>query len=69
MKTIESITYMGYNLAVLVTGDDNDKAAVEYFINGMQVTDWGKIKPDFQAFFTTLADTTCKKLGLTKWSY
>ncbi len=69
MKTIEQISYMGYILAVLVTGDNNDKASVEYFINGMQVTDWSKIKPDFQDFFTCLADTTCKKLCLTKWSY
>lgn len=69
MKTIETVTYMGHNLAVLVTGDEHDKATVEYFVNGLEISDWDKLKPDFQALFSTLADVVCKNLSLTKWIY
>lgn len=69
MKTIETIKYMNYDLTVLVTGGEHDKATVEYFVNGMQIMDWSKLKPDFQALLNTLADVVCKKLSLTKWSY
>lgn len=69
MKTIETITYMSYSLSVLITADEHDKATVEYFVNGLQITDWGKLKPDFQALLTTLSDVVCKNLALTKWSY
>jgi len=66
MKTIK---YMNYDLTMLVTGDENDKANVEYFVNGLEINDWGKLKPDFQELLNTLADVVCKKLSLTKWSY
>ena len=66
---METIIYMGYNLSVLITEIENDNAQVEYFINGMQIKDWGKVKPDFQALFTALSDIVCKTLCLTKWSY
>ncbi len=69
MKQIETILYMGYNLTVLITEAQDDKATVEYFINGNQVKDWSKIKPDFQQLLTTLSDIVCKNLSLTKWSY
>lgn len=69
MKTIESITYMNHNLTVLITADKYDKAEVEYFVNGIHITDWSKLKPDFQSLFITLSDVVCKNLCLTKWKY
>lgn len=69
MKTIETTTYNGHNLTVLITEMDNDNAFVEYFINGMQVKEWSKIRPDFQALFITLSDVVCKNLCLNKSSY
>jgi len=67
MKTIETIIYMKQELTVLVTADDRDRATVEYFLNGVQVTYLGALKRDFQELFTTLADVVCKSLSLTKW--
>lgn len=46
-----------------------NKAAIEYFINGYQVTDWSKIKPVFQNLFTVISDEVCRNLKATKWSY
>jgi len=69
MKTIETLTYNGFNLSVLVTVDNFDKATVEYFINGMEIGEWATIKHEFQLLFTSLVDITCKKLGATKWAY
>ena len=48
---------------------EKGKAAVNYFLNGFEVTDWSKIKPVFQQLFTVIADDVCKNLGLIKWSY
>lgn len=69
MKTIETIIYKNHTLSVLITADEHDKASVEYFVNGLQITDWSKLKPDFQTMFSALADAECKILCLTKWSY
>lgn len=69
MKTIQNLTYGKDELTVLVTELDNEKAAVEYFINGYQVTDWSKIKPVFQNLLTAMADDVCKGYALTKWTY
>lgn len=74
MKTVESLIYQGVTLTILVTIEEvpdaeKDKAFVEYFINGYQVKDWGKIKAVYQQIFTAMADEECNKLSAVKWSY
>ena len=69
MKTIQNITYGKDELTVLVTEHDNDKAAVDYFINGYQITEWSQLKPVFKDLLTAAADDVCRNLRLTKWSY
>lgn len=69
MKTIQNITYGKDELTVLVTELDNDKAAVDYFINGYQITEWSQLKPVFKDLLTAASDDVCRNLRLTKWSY
>ena len=71
MKAIEMISYEGKRLSVLVeTLPDNDtKGYVSYFVDGIQITDWGKLVKRYQRILTALADNLCEGLAVTKWSY
>lgn len=72
MKAIETITTDESKvLAVLVETMPNDdtKAYVSYFINGVEVIEWTKLKTQEQRLFNALADNLCDGLCLTKWSY
>jgi len=69
MKTLESLTYENKNLTVLVDEIEDGKARVDYFINGLEITDFGTIKPVYQMLFTVIADDVCSKLKLQKYSY
>jgi hypothetical protein len=72
MKAIETITTdEGKVLTVIVETMPNDdtKGYVSYFINGVQVQDWAKLKKQQQRLFNALADNLCEGLCLTKWSY
>jgi hypothetical protein len=69
MKTLQNFTYGKEELTVVVTELDEKKAAVEYFINGIQISDWESIKPVFQNLLIAASDDVCNNLGLTKWSY
>lgn len=70
MKTIETITYGNTQLTVLIeTKEDEKKAFVSYFINGIEITEWSKLVKRYQATLTVLADNMCEGMGLIKWSY
>jgi hypothetical protein len=70
MKQIETATINNNTLAVLIEWNDSDeKAYVDYFINGYHVTDWSKIKPIFQTILTAIANDLCNTHKLIKWSY
>ncbi|HRH53293.1 MAG TPA: hypothetical protein PLN38_08215 [Chitinophagales bacterium] len=56
-------------LKVETLRNDETKAHVDYFIDGIQVTDWSKVAKRYQRLLTTLADNLCEGLCLTKWSY
>lgn len=63
MKTLESLIYENQALSVLVDEIEDGKARVDYFINGLEITDFGTIKPVYQMLFTVIADDVCSKLN------
>ena len=71
MKAVEMINYEGKHLSVLVETmpEDETKGYVSYFIDGIQITDWGKLVKRYQRILTALADNLCEGMALTKWSY
>ena len=71
MKAIEMINYEGKCLSVYVETmpGDETKGYVSYFIDGIQITDWGKLVKRYQRIFTALADNLCEGMTLIKWSY
>jgi hypothetical protein len=69
MKAIKTILYGNDTLAVLVEEKENTHGYVDYFINGYHVTEWKRIKPEFQTLLTSLANILCDELYLIKWSY
>lgn len=71
MKAIEIMDYDGKRLAVYVETlpEDDTKATVSYFINGIEITDWSKLVKRYQTTFTVLSDNLCEGLGVIKWSY
>lgn len=71
MKATETISYEGKLLAVLVETlpEDDKKACVSYFIDGNEITDWGKLVKRYQRILAALADNLCEGLALTKWNY
>jgi len=71
MKAIEMINYEGKNLTALIETmpDDDTKAYVSYFIDGIEITDWSKLVKRYQRILSALADNLCEGLALTKWSY
>ena len=71
MKTIESITYKGATLTVYATiqempEGEQDRAYIEYFINGYEVKKWSEIKKVYQDLFTVLADDICQCMCAVK---
>jgi len=71
MKAVEMINYEGKRLSVLVETmpEDETKGYVSYFIDGIQITDWGKLVKRYQRILTALSDNLCEGMALTKWSY
>jgi hypothetical protein len=71
MKAIETVQYEGKVLGVLVETkpQDETKGYVSYFIDGIEITDWGRIAPRYRRILTALADNLCEVFCLTKWSY
>jgi hypothetical protein len=71
MKAIETVSYEGKTIAVLVETmpDDETKAYVHYFIDGTEIKDWGKIVKRYQRILTALADNLCEGMAVIKWSY
>lgn len=69
MTAIETINYEGRTLAVLVQEQQPGKGYVQYYIDGIEVTDWGKIVTRYQRILSALADNLCETTGLAKWSY
>jgi hypothetical protein len=69
MKALNTAIVDGKNLTVLMDELPEDKASISYFIDGLEITCWDKIKPFYQNIFTVLADDVCKGYCLTKWSY
>lgn len=68
MKATEIIQYEGKVLGVLVETQPNDetKGYVTYFIDGYEITDWGRVVPRYRRILTALADNICEGLCLTK---
>lgn len=71
MKAIEIINYEDKRLSILVETrpEENTRAYVSYFIDGIEIKEWSKIEKRFQRILTALADNLCEDLKLTKWSY
>lgn len=79
MKICDTLNYCGTTLNVLVTFSENDvvdfegyqkpKAYIEYFVNGVQLEDWHKIKLNLQCALSMMADNVCRENNLYKWSY
>ncbi len=68
MKTLETLTYNGINLSVMIETEDS-KASANFFVNGLEITDWGKLKPIFQTLLSALLDQYCEDYKLIKWRY
>lgn len=68
MRATEIIQYEGKLLGVLVETQPNDetKGYVTYFIEGIEITDWGRIVPRYRRILTALADNLCELYRLTK---
>lgn len=71
MKTLSTLKIHKVELVCVVETlpGEEIKAHVDYFINGYHVTDWAKIKPEYQQLFNVMADVICSREGLIKWSY
>ena len=71
MKATETLIYENKVFTILVETFENDdtKAHVDYFIDGIQVTDWSKVVKRYQRLLTGLADNLCEGYCLVKWSY
>jgi hypothetical protein len=71
MKAIETIQTENKTLAVLIETLPNDdtKAVVSYFIDGIELTEWSRIPPRFQRLLAALAENLCEGMGVIKWSY
>lgn len=69
MKTIETVFYNNHNLSIFITANDKKQATAEYFIDGIEVTDFSKTRSTFVALFNALFDDYCKCYDLIKWNY
>ncbi len=71
MKALTNCTIENATLTVYVETFDFEpnNGFISYFINGIQINEWEKIKPLYQQIFTALADDLCKGYCLTKYSY
>lgn len=71
MRSIETIQYMGKQLSVFVESfpDDESKGAVSYYIDGIEIKDWGKLSKPYARILSAMADNVCEYMGVKKFSY
>jgi len=69
MKTILLATVETTSLQLLIEVQENNRAFASYFLNGIEVTEWGKIKPIYQDVFKALFRDYCEKNKLLLWGY
>ena len=69
MKYIEQLTHNHKTLICFVESDDEDKAYVSYFIDGIEITDFSKVLSIYQKLFDVLRSSIVSENELQLWSF